>query len=405
MEPGDWRSLVTRLEELVLAGSGADAFEATFALVVTRLAAEMGPGQDIFAAQQGDEDTAVAVVGLLSRVATRWPGIVDPHVLREFRPAQLAHCVRLLAPFSLADAGFEVLDGVFEQLATAASKGSKGQYFTPRHVVECCVRLADPQPHEHVLDPACGSGGFLIHSMRHVQRASPGLDPVAWSAAHVHGVDWDERATRVARALLLVAGGSCAGIQRMDALRRDPDGADAPLLPGLPDGGVDVLLTNPPFAGEVSDGQLRGRYELAQRRGRVERDVLFIERCVQLLRPGGRLVMVLPHNKLGGSRFRYVRRWLLERIRVVAAIGLPQAAFMPHTSQRTTVLFGIKRAGPATPAADESICFVISERGGKDRRGTPQIRAGAAAHGPAWTTLDHDLEQALTAIGDWRGAL
>ncbi len=401
---GDWRSLVSRLEELVLAGSGADAFEATFALVIARLAADWVPdGLDQLAHHDDDERAIAGVLTLLAQASARWPGIMAPDALEAFRPAQLAECARVLAPWSLGDAGFEVLDGVFEHLITAASKGSKGQYFTPRHVVECCVRLADPQPDEHVLDPACGSGGFLIHAMRHVQQNNPGLDPAAWSANHLHGVDWDERATRVARALLLVAGGSCDGVHRLDALARSASRLSEPVFAGLPAEGADVLLTNPPFAGEVSDPELLGRYQLGQRGGRAERDVLFIERCVELLRPGGRLVMVLPHNKVGGRRFADVRRWLLERVRVVAAIALPQAVFMPHTSQRTTVLFGIKRAASTTPPVEEVISFVISERAGKDSRGVPLHRPGAAADAPAWSNLGHDLDEVLAAIGDWRG--
>jgi len=394
-----------RLEELVLAGSGADAFEAAFALVVARLVAELEPeGTSPFVDIDNDQLTAAAMVDLLHRAAARWPDIVDPDALQEFRPAQLAECVRVLAPWSLAGAGFEVLDGVFEHLVSKGSKGSKGQYFTPRHVVECCVRLADPAPHEHVLDPACGSGGFLVHGLRHVQKRAPELDLQTWSATHLHGFDWDERATRVARALLLAVGGSGAGIRRGDALQRGLDGLrDGPLDDALPAAGVDVLLTNPPFAGEVSDDELLGRYELGQRRGRIERDVLFIERCVELLRPGGRLVMVLPHNKVGGRRFAHVRRWLLERVRVVAAIALPQAAFMPHTSQRTAILLGVKRPAPGPPPEDELIRFVISERAGKDARGAPCFVPGGPRDGPAWRVLDHDFDEVLAAIGAFEG--
>ena len=392
MEPGNWRSVVARLEELVVAASGADAFEVVLALVMARLEGERAGGQ----LPGTDAAVACAVDASLRDVHRRWPGLVQPDALAALDPATTAACVRLLADRSLAAAEFEVLDPVFEHLISASSKGSKGQFFTPRHVVECCVRIAAPQPGEHILDPACGSGGFLLHALGYVRRSQPDLHPDDWSGRYLHGVDWDERAVRVARALLLVAGGRPDGVRHGDSLSR---AGSSPFATALPKRGADLILTNPPFAGEVSDPELLASYELGRGGGRIERDVLFIERCVDLLRPGGRLVIVLPHNKVGGRRFAPLRRWLLERLRVVAVVGLPQPTFMPHTSQKTAIVVGVKRAHVGLPAVDEAIHFAVSERSGKDRRGAPMARDGELGTGPAWQTLDHDLDQVVAGLG------
>ena len=393
IEQGNWRSLVARLEELVVAASGADAFEVVLALVLAQLEVELRHAEP--------DHGAPAVVSRLRQADSRWPGLVQPDALAPLDPATISACARLLADAPLLAADCEVIDQVFEHLISASSKGSKGQFFTPRHVIECCVRIADPQPDEHIMDPACGSGGFLLHALGHIRRHHPDLDPAAWSGRFLHGVDWDERAARIARALLLVAGARSDGVHSGDSLARSGASLEANGL--VPTAGADLILTNPPFAGEVSDPDLLASYQLSRGGGRIERDVLFIERCIELLRPGGRLVIVLPHNKVGGRRFAPLRSWLLQRLRVLAVVGLPQATFMPHTSQKTAIVVGIKRPQIGAPEAREAIHFAISERAGKDRRGGPQHRDPQDTIGPAWQTLDHDLDQVVDAIGQTIG--
>jgi Type I restriction-modification system methyltransferase subunit len=153
--------------------------------------------------------------------------------------------------------------------------------------------------------------------------------------------------------------------------------------------GFDVVLTNPPFAGDVGC-EYADAYELA-RGHRVERDVLFLERCVELLRPQGRLAIVLPHNKVGAERWAYLRAWLLERVAVVAVVGLGRNTFRPHTSQKACVVIGCKRPKPTRHFRDEEILFFISERDGKDHR-------GRLAFGPDGESIDHDLAQATPLV-------
>ena len=109
--------------------------------------------------------------------------------------------------------------------------------------------------------------------------------------------------------------------------------------------------------------------------------MLFLERCVGLLRPGGRLGIVLPHSKLGGAGWAGLREWLLRRVRVVAVLGLGRNTFLPHTHQKAAVVFGVKREQPARPER-EDIIFLISEKEGKDSRGQiiprPRSRPGRA---------------------------
>jgi type I restriction enzyme M protein len=164
--------------------------------------------------------------------------------------------------------------------------------------------------------------------------------------------------------------------------------------------GFDVIVTNPPFAGEVRERDLLATYELAQ--GRTERDILFLERCVELLKPGGRLAIVLPHNKYAGTQWSRAREWLLRRMRVVAVLGLGRHTFQPHTAQKASVLFAQKRPRVVSaPPRDEEILFMISEREGKDSRGRILVREGASRTSPLWERADHDLADCVAIFDDF----
>jgi type I restriction enzyme M protein len=165
--------------------------------------------------------------------------------------------------------------------------------------------------------------------------------------------------------------------------------------------GFDVVLTNPPFAGEIKEPEILENYQLRRKGRRVERDVLFLERCVRLLRPGGRLAIVLPHNKLGGAMWDYLRQWLLRHMRVVAVLGLGRNTFLPHTHQKTSVVFAVKREKPVRSADSERILFLISEKDGKDSRGQIIQRVGTTEEDPAWIRADHDLDELASRFHDF----
>jgi type I restriction enzyme M protein len=157
-------------------------------------------------------------------------------------------------------------------------------------------------------------------------------------------------------------------------------------------------LTNPPFAGDVQDSYLLAGYETANTKSRIERDVLFVERNVSLLKPGGRIAIVLPHNKVAGKSTDNLREWLVRHLQVVAVLGLGRESFQPHTSQKAVVLFGQKRLQPLRVVPDEQVMFVLSEKSGKTSKGEFLLKPGGRPHQDPWTTIDHDLESAVEAI-------
>ncbi len=414
---GDLESLFLRLEELVLANSGADEFEEIFKLLIAKLWDERSGKPARFKAHGREAETAEAISSLLRDASKAWPGVLTA-TESALTHEHLEVCVGALARHTVADQELPVMDGLFEFLVSRTAKGAKGQYFTPRHVVELCVRMARPSSNDTILDPACGSGGFLIHALNYV-RTTERLSPAvlrSFCERNLWGFDIDGRAVRVAKALMVLAGDGSANILRLNSLLTPSmaglfpaNGDDEPSLT-IEDicrtrlrkhKGFDLILTNPPFAGEVRERHLLDAYTLGKRKPRIERDVLFVERCVRLLKPGGRLAIVLPHNKFAANALSSLRQWVLKNARVLAVVGLGRNTFLPHTHQKASVLFLRKNLPDDDPEQDYRIFFAVSERDGKNSKGQFVIRNGAVEHGSLWERVDHDLEEVVDRYNDF----
>ena len=269
-------------------------------------------------------------------------------------------------------------------------KGSKGQYFTPRYIIDFCIKILNPKQDEHVLDPAAGSAAFLYHAHNHSD--IPG--------DHLWAFDFDNTAVRVARLLMYVAGINNVHINKTNSLIK-ASAQESLIATGLSDlsttiedilriekfrSQFDVIATNPPFAGEIIEPDILNSYEVTKGKKRTERDVLFIERCIELLKPGGRMAIVLPDSIFGGSENEQIRKWVYDNCRIVGVIGIPRNAFMPHTPVKTSILFLQKRISPRTN--NENIFFGISEKPGKDSRGRILYLSEEER---TWRNVDHDL--------------
>ncbi len=321
-------SVFTRIEEVVLSSSGADAFELVFALAAAVL----------FARRRGRVARADTIASLAQAASKAWPALeLTPEIA--LPDTALAETLVLLEKASLAGHA-EGLDALFEALVTRVGKGNKGQFFTPRHVVDFATTALALKAGERFVDPACGSGAFVAHASRAVRTRASGWDV-------------DGRAVRVAKLMSIATGADPRRIERKDSLTTETLRMAS---------SFDVIATNPPFAGAPAS---RG-FEIVKAGGRVERDLLFLERCLDLLRAGGRLAIVLPHGKIASPAWRGARQWLLTRARVLAVVSLPKETFLPHTSQRAALVFAKKRARGGRPSPGEKIFLAVSDRAGRD---------------------------------------
>lgn len=387
------RNLIKEMEDEVLASAGVDSFEEIFKLIFAKLYDELICANDKTAYLQfrnsGDTDFELKekIQGLFDDAKKKWEGVFPEESKILLSPSHLAVCVSTLQDIKLFNNNLDVVDDAFEYLMSKAQKGEKGQYFTPRYVIDMCVKMMNPTVNDKIIDTACGSSGFTVHSIFKVWkeiRLSKGLEPGEDFTAsertnderdfvrdNVFAIDFDEKTVRVARTLNLIAGDGQTNVlhlntldySRWNEITKQEDWNDTynegfkKLKKLQPKGSndfskfnFDLVMANPPFAGDIKEQTILSHYELAKNdkgkwQKKVGRDILFIERNLNFLKPGGRMAVVLPQGRFNNASDKYIRDYIAERCRILAVVGLHGNVFKPHTGTKTSVLFVQKWGG------------------------------------------------------------
>lgn len=429
----DLVKIIKVLEELVLAGAGVDSFNEIFKLVYAKLYDEKYArdrnGELEFRQSKDQRITYDNIQRLFEKATLEWPGMFLDGEKIQMSPSHLSVCVGELEKIKLLDANLEIIDRAFEYLLPDVAKGKKGQYFTPRHVIDMGVKMLNPNKDEYIIDPASGSGGFLIHAMQWVWDNYMGnlsrQTQIGYAQTHVYGIDFDDKPVKISRALMLIAGDGKSHIFKLNSLNpkewqgdeAEKEKARAELRQRLykfksydqninneqnfRQFAFDLLLTNPPFAGEIKERQILNEYDLAKNdkgklRNKMERHILFIERALNLIKPGGRLAIVLPQGVLNNTNMEYIRSWLFDKARILAVVGLQVNTFKPHTGTKTSVLFLQKWAEEEKPLEDYPIFMAVSKKSGKDNSGDYVYKkedGEIAFDSKGNKALDHDLDQ------------
>lgn len=416
------KDLILEMEDEVLANAGVDVFEELFKLIFTKLYDEYlganDPDRNLEFRNTGLSDAELKnkIQKLFEKANKKWEGVFDENTRITLTPPHLAICVGSLEGVKLFNSNLDIVDEAFEYLINKSSKGEKGQYFTPRYVIDMCVRMLNPTEDEFMIDPAAGSSGFPVHTIFHVWKNlyKKKRRPIShlftaenkpsfcteYVVDKVFAIDFDEKAVRVARTLNLIAGDGQTNVLHLNTLDfsrwkntvEEEHWSDTyhdgfkrlrRLLTksnGKGDGfdfmffNFDVLMANPPFAGEIKEGQILSRYELAMRNGKpsqsVGRDILFVERNLNFLKPGGRMAIVLPQGRFNNSTDRYIRDFIAEHCRILAVVGLHGNTFKPHTGTKTSVLFAQKWDDKLCPRTDDyNIFFATQQLEGKNNSG------------------------------------
>lgn len=470
------KDLILEMEDEVLANAGVDVFEELFKLVFTKLYDEMEGGRDkkrhLVFKNYGDTETELKakIQDLFDRARAKWEGVFPDGAKIELTPSHLAVCVASLEKVKLFNSNLEVVDEAFEYLINKSSKGEKGQYFTPRYVIDMCVKMMNPQEHETLIDTAAGSCGFPVHGIFHVWQRIMQDEGLAKSHLFttekkpprcedyvrnkVFAIDFDEKAVRVGRTLNLIAGDGQTNVLHLNTLdyerwnQNTGDQAWSDIYgegwkklrklrldrTGNRDFGFDVLMANPPFAGDIKETRILAKYELARsvsydKLAKVEptdrniidarerapsftdalhasheaifqmadgsyrkikikhqattgRDILFIERNLSFLKPGGRMAVVLPQGRFNNASDKDLRDYLATHCRILAVVGLHGNVFKPHTGTKTSVLFVQKwnddrAVGPLCPKKDDyPIFFATMREPSKNTSGDKIYRQG-----------------------------
>ena len=439
------RELILEMEDDVLANAGVDGFEEVFKLVFTKLYDEFrsknnktiidhhleqhlntkewgdyekrkeclaGLNDNSFRdmefrrkVDQNDAELKTEIQKLFGDAIKQWPGVFPEGATFELTDSHLAVCVSSLQDVKLFNSNLLVIDEAFEYLISQSAKGQKGQYFTPRHVIDMCVKMLNPKRGDHMIDTASGSCGFPVHTIfqitGHLFSNAEISEQDKEDVLRIFGIDFDEKTVRVARTLNLIAGDGETnvlhlntldferwkdrtendrkwistygrGFERLEKLRAKP-GENRKF-------NFDLIMANPPFAGDVKESRILHQYELgAKENGKwqtnVGRDILFIERNLDFLKPGGRMAIVLPQGRFNNTSDMRIRDFIAERARILAVVGLHGNTFKPHTGTKTSVLFAQKwnddpTKGPLCPRVEDyPVFFAVSQKGGKNNSG------------------------------------
>ena len=326
----------------------------------------------------------------------------------------LAFMISELSKYEFARIDVDAKGAAYQEIVGTNLRGDRGQYFTPRGAIRLVVEILDPREDERVLDPACGTGGFLVAALAHRMARFRAEDRVSaeretseefeslnkrlrrYASKQVFGCDFDPFLIRASQMNMVMAGDGKGHLYHLNSLEF-PDGH----LPGVKSarrtarlGTADVVMTNPPFGSTIpitdanilhpfdlahvwertEDGSFRNKGKL---QGSVAPEILFIERCLDWLRPGGRMGIVLPDGILGNPAAEYIRWWILRHAWVLASVDLPVETFIVEANVNilTSLLFLKKKPDAVltreaiSGAADYPIFMAVAEKVGFDRRG------------------------------------
>lgn len=335
-------------------------------------------------------------------------------------PRVLAYAFNQLKDIPLTDT--DAKGAAFQAIIGPQTRGEKGQFFTPDPVKRLMIQILDPQRGERILDPACGSGGLLALAINHL-RSKERKGNGRFAGEFVFGIEVDPAVARMARLNMAFQGVGLANIYCGDALSPLSQ-IEAFTSDAITKDSIDIVVTNPPFGtkGKVDDPRiLEGFPNVAGGRGRQVPDILFLERCVQLLKPGGRAGIVLPFGDLANSSLNYVRDFLRRTCHIFAVITLPPPTFKPaENSVKAAVLFIQKwnstkrpKRYPTFRAVSEKIGYDMHERPVYKRNAKGEVlsRDGAVVPGPklkdaGWMSLnaliDEDISEIIQGWNEFR---
>jgi type I restriction enzyme M protein len=345
---------------------------------------------------ENSNDIKERILELFNRVKRKYKEVLDDSDAITLDANSVSYVVGELQNYCLIEAERDIIADAFETFMGHALKGGQGQFFTPRNVVKMMVDILDPDDEDIIIDPACGSGGFLIEALRHVWRKLDAEgEKYHWNKSNlqeekmevalnrIRGIDKDYFLSKVAKAYMAIIGDGKSGIFCEDSLERPENWQDKTKLK-IDMGKFSVLLTNPPFGSKIPvrgedklkqfefgykwkfDKDTKKWWKTEELKEQEEPQVLFIERCLSLLKDGGRMAMVLPNGILGNEQESYLRQYIQDKGDLFAIIELPFETFSPNVTINTSVLFIQKGK------SDKKDIFVsINENCGHDKKGRP----------------------------------
>ncbi|RJX17671.1 MAG: N-6 DNA methylase [Desulforudis sp.] len=344
-------------------------------------------------------------------VVNKYPTIFKTNDEIEMNPRVLAYVVSELQHYSLLNSPVDVKGVAYEEVVGSNLRGDRGEFFTPRNACQMAVKMLDPQPNERVLDPAMGTGGFLVTAMNHVLRVIEEAEQEKWAdiskptrfeleelyhkrndylSKRVFGLDLNPNLVRAAKMNMVMNNDGSGNLFQCNSLE-NPHRWSADVRANLSLGSIDVLFTNPPFGSKIviDDPLILEQYDVACQwvqtsdnwEIRLDRDgnrlfqpsmppeILFVERCLQFLKPGtGRMAIVIPNGLLNNPGLAYFRYWLLQKAQIIAIVDMHRDLFQPGNDTQTSMVL-LRRKAPGESSKDYPVFMAIADSIGHDKRG------------------------------------
>jgi len=303
-----------------------------------------------------------------------------------------------LEAINLSKTDLDTKGVAFERFMDGFFKGDYGQFFTPREIIKFAVEALRVTNEDKVIDPACGSGGFLLHALDAVRKEADEYYPDKEGRDHfehwhtfalnkLYGIEINDDIARVAKMNMIIHDDGHTNVICTDGLENAEKITSSSQNFNFVDGSFDVILTNPPFGSQVALSarkHLTQEYELANQKAKngketprknQKTEILFLERCWYFLKPGtGRAAVVLPDGILTNSSLQYVRDWITENYQINAVISLPQTAFSFYgAGVKASLVLLRKRGVNEQPNPDEPIFMAAPEKIGYDATGRKTV--------------------------------
>ncbi|MGB8226553.1 MAG: N-6 DNA methylase [Sedimentisphaerales bacterium] len=286
------------------------------------------------------------ITKLFTNAKTKYPDIFPDEESIELPITDLSLIVSKFEEYSIISTDRDVIADAFEELIGTTFRGGEGQFFTPRNVVQMMIDVLQPKSNERILDPACGSGGFLAYILKYLIKHNA-------SGYNIIGIDKDLFLSKLAKVYLTLIGEENYHIFCENSLE-EPSKWEDTTQKVISLNSFDLILTNPPFGAKIPvvGRDLLRQFKLGHKWDYSDKweitptlldkqppQVLFIERCLQLLNDKGRMGIVLPEGIFGNSSDRYIWEFINQNATIIGVVSLPQETFQPSTHTKTSVLF------------------------------------------------------------------
>ncbi|TRD15423.1 restriction endonuclease subunit M [Palleronia caenipelagi] len=338
---------------------------------------------------------------IFEKVKKNYKDVIDVSDSIRLDAKSVAYIVGELQMFAITLSDRDAVADAFEVFIGPSLKGPQGQFFTPRNVVKMVIDMLDPSESDRIIDPACGSGGFLVEALRHVwQKVEIQGNELGWPENEINsakqeaaiknfrGLDKDSFLSKVAKAYMAILGDGRGGVFCENSLDR-PQNWSAAARTEIKRGSFDIVVTNPPFGKKlaIDTDDILKTYDLGHEWKKDEHEefqkgnlhdkqppqLLFIERCLELLKPGGKLGIVLLESIFGMPKYEYIVAYIEKRTTIRAVVTLPEDLFQPYTHAKTCVLILEN-----TPPSDDHDIFMCDVKWcGHDSRGNPTYRVNS----------------------------